>query len=76
VRLLPNSRMVTVFGNKIGGLQDPGLQPYPIEVQAGANQFAIVGNVLFNNANDSVHNLSGTRVSKVIANNACSFGGC
>jgi hypothetical protein len=77
VRLLQDSRMVTVLGNKIGGLQDPGLQPYPIEVESGAAQFAIIGNVLFNNANNSVHNLTGgTSVSKVIANNACGVGGC
>jgi hypothetical protein len=63
------SRMVAVYGNKCG---DPGnvTQSYGIQINSGADQFAVTGNVLFNNTKGGLLNGAGTGRSKVVANNA------
>jgi hypothetical protein len=64
-----SSRMVAVCGNKCG---DPGnvTQSYGIQINSGADQFAVTGNVLFNNSKGGVLTGAGTGRSKVVANNA------
>ncbi len=64
-----SSRMVAVCGNKSG---DPGTvtQSYGIQINTGADQFAVTGNVLFNNVKGGLLNGAGTGPSRVVAANA------
>ena len=65
------SRKVVVSGNKCG---DPCsvTQSYGIQINSGADEFAVTGNVLFNNCKGGLRNDAGAGSSKVVANNAVS----
>jgi len=64
------SRMVTLFGNQSGDPVNPTWQSYGIQINSGADQFAITGNVLFNNAHGALLNDAGSGATRVVANNA------
>ena len=61
--------MVSLSGNKCG---DPGnrTQSFGIQINGGADQFVVTGNVLFNNLHPGVLNGAGQGPSKVVENNA------
>ena len=63
------SRMVTITGNRCGD-PDNRTQSYGIQINSGADQFAVTGNALFNNVNRGVLNGAGTGPSRIVENNA------
>ncbi len=65
------ARMTAVTGNKIGGLSDPLSQKYGIVITSTTDQFAIVGNVIFNNATAAISNPTSAASSRIVASNAC-----
>ena len=64
------SRMVTVAGNKCGDPVNPGWQSYGIQIDGGADQFAVTGNVLFHNDKGGLLNGAGKGPSRVEESNA------
>lgn len=63
------SRMVTLTGNKSGCPGAASNQKYGIQVNSGADQYAITGNAVENNSLGGISAASGTP-SKMVANNA------
>lgn len=70
ITLEPTSRMTVINGNKLGGLTNPVSQRWGVMIATGADQFAVVGNVAFNNWCGGISNASGLGTTKVVGNNA------
>ena len=63
------SRMVTITGNRCGDCANQ-TQSYGIQINAGADQFAVTGNALFHNLNPGILNGAGKGPSRIAENNA------
>jgi hypothetical protein len=64
------ARAVTVTGCRSGAVATASFQRYGIAIEAGADQFAVVGNVFTNNVRAGIDNRGGATTQRVVTGNA------
>jgi hypothetical protein len=63
------SRGVSVTGCRSGELATSSFQRHGCQIDVGADEFCVTGNVFTNNASGGILNCAGTSASKLVANN-------